>query len=256
MAIKGKGRTRSRRVIAAPPRPQLVVRKPPIWRRRWLLVVVVLVVLAGIGTGATINVRRSHARHFTSKEVAGIEAYAAKLRAAFPTDRQTVPPDLVLIFPNFSADLDKLAKGTLKPADATTEAGNLTVAAQTAATAIQNLPVSSMISASFTVTGVSDGSTGANAGNIVARGATQDLVNGAQYLMVEAFRIWAQAGTVFTQAAATTDTTARQTLVTTATQLNHEASSLFDRGYQKILAIENVLGIVAQAPANVSAPGA
>ena len=256
MAIKGKGRTRSRRVIAAPPRPQLVVRKPLLWRRRWVRVVVVLIVLAGIGTGVTISVRRSHARHFKAKEVAGIEAYAAKLRSAFPTDRQVVPPDLVVFFPNLSADLDKLAKGTLKPADATTEAGKVTSAAQAGATAVQNLKVSSLIPASFTVTGVSDGSTGANPGNIVARGATQDLVNGAQYLMVEAFQVWAQAGNVFTQAAATTDTTARQALVNAATQLDQQASSLFDRGYQKILAIENALGIVAQSPANTSAPGA
>ena len=94
MAIKGKGRTRSRRVIAAPPRPQLVVRKPPLWRRRWVRVVVVLIVLAGIGTGVTISVRRSHARHFKAKEVAGIEAYAAKLRSAFEST-QTV---LELVF--------------------------------------------------------------------------------------------------------------------------------------------------------------
>ena len=74
--------------------------------------------------------------------------------------------------------------------------------------------------------------------------------------MVEAFQVWAQAGNVFTQAAATTDTTARQALVNAATQLDQQASSLFDRGYQKILAIENALGIVAQSPANTSAPGA
>ena len=48
MAIKGKGRTRSRRVVAAPPRPQLVVRKPPIWRRPWFLIAFGVVAVAGI----------------------------------------------------------------------------------------------------------------------------------------------------------------------------------------------------------------
>ena len=256
MAIKGKGRTRSRRVIAAQPRPQLVVRKPPLWRRRWVQIVVVLIVLAGIGIGVSISVRRSHARHFKTEEVAGIEAYAAKLRATFPADHENVPPDLVVFFPNLSSDLDKLAKGTLKPAAATTEAGTITSAAQATATAIQNLKVSSVIPARFTVTGVSTGSTGAKPEGIVARGATQALVNNAQYLMVEAFQVWAQAGNVFAEAAATTDTTARQALVNAATQLDHQASSLFDRGYQKVLAIENALGIVAQTHANGTVPGA
>ena len=48
MAIKGKGRTRSRRVVASPPRPQLVVRKPPIWRRPWFLIAFGVVAMAGI----------------------------------------------------------------------------------------------------------------------------------------------------------------------------------------------------------------
>jgi hypothetical protein len=256
LAIKGKGRTRSRRVIAAPPRPQLVVRKPLLWRRRWVRVVVVLIVLAGIGTGVTISVRRSHARHFKSKEVAGIEAYAAKLRATFPADRENVPPDLVAFFPNLSSDLDKLAKGTLKPADATTEAGKISTTAQAAANAIAALKVSSMIPSSFTVTGVSDGTGGSKPGDIVARGATQDLVNEAQYLMSQAFQVWTEAGTLMTQAAAATDPTVLKALVDSATKLDQRASDLFDHGYQKILAIENALGIVAQSPANISAPGA
>jgi len=258
LAIKGKGRARSRRVIAAPPRPQLVVRKPPLWRRRWVRVVVVLIVLAGIGTGVTISVRRSHARHFKSKEVAGIEAYAAKLRATFPADRENVPPDLVVFFPNLSSDLDKLAKGTLKPADATTEASTVSTSAQATASAITALTqkVSSMIPSSFTVTGVSDGTGGSKPGNIVARGATQDIVNEAQYLMSQAFQVWTEAGNLMTQAAAATDPTVLKALVNSATKLDQRASDLFDRGYQKILAIENALGIVAQSPANSSVPGA
>jgi hypothetical protein len=256
LAIKGKGRTRSRRVIAAPPRPQLVVRKPPLWRRRWLRIVVVLIVLAGVGTGVTINIRRSHARHFKAKEVAGIEAYAAKLRATFPADRQIIPPDLVVLFPNLSSDLDKLAKGTLKPADATTEASTVSTTAQAAAKAIDGLNVSSMIPSSFTVTGVSDGSTGGTPGNITARGATQDLVRGAQYLMSQAFQVWSEAGNLMTQAATATDTTVRQALVNSATELDRRASDLFDHGYQKILGIENALGILTQSPARAPVPGA
>ena len=40
MAIKSKGRTRSRRTVSAAPKRGLVVRKPPIWRRRWVWLVV------------------------------------------------------------------------------------------------------------------------------------------------------------------------------------------------------------------------
>src|SRR5262249_22317215 len=151
-----------------------------------------------------------------AKEVAGIEAFAAKLRATFPSDRETVPPDLVVFFPNLSSDLDKLAKGTLQATDATTEAGKVTSSAQATASAIAGLNVSSMIPSSFTTTGVSDGSTSATPRYITTRGAMQSVVTEAQYLMSQAFYVWSQAGAVMTQAAATTDTTARQALVDSA----------------------------------------
>src|SRR6266542_3863692 len=52
MAIKGKGRTRGRRAVAAPPKRAVVVRKPPIWRRRWVWLAVG--VAAGVGIVAGI----------------------------------------------------------------------------------------------------------------------------------------------------------------------------------------------------------
>src|SRR5439155_23847529 len=109
-------------------------------------------------------------------------ACAAALRATFPADRENGPPDLLVFFPNLSSDRDKLAKGTLKPADATTDASTVSTRAQATASAITALTqkVSSMIPSSFTVTGVSDGTGGSKPGNIVARGARQDIVNEAQ----------------------------------------------------------------------------
>ena len=52
MAIKGKSKSRGgRRVVAAPPRPTLVVRKPPIWKRRW-----VWATLGTVGAAAILEV--------------------------------------------------------------------------------------------------------------------------------------------------------------------------------------------------------
>jgi hypothetical protein len=51
MAIKGKGRTRGRRAVAAPPKRAIVVRKPPIWRRRWVWLALGVAAVVGIVAG-------------------------------------------------------------------------------------------------------------------------------------------------------------------------------------------------------------
>src|SRR5438034_709031 len=103
MAIKGKGRTRSRRVIAAPPRPQLVIRKKPIWKRRWVWAAVGLAAAAGITTAVLLHIRSTNERELkaaTQKAdtvISQAKATVAKIQAIDVT--KVIPEDSEVTFP-------------------------------------------------------------------------------------------------------------------------------------------------------------
>jgi len=253
LAIKGKGRTRSRRVIAAPPRAQLMVRKPPIWRRPLVWMLVGLLAIGGILAGVLVSLDHRHQRQLRYREVAAIQAFTDKLKATFPADAQTIPPDLIVFYPTVNADLDSLANGKLKPAAAVTKATALQASAQQASTAIQALSVARLISPDFTVTGTPTGKR--NGGDIQAPGATQQQLLDAQFLMAEAFQTWQQMGVAF-EAAAAVGGARQKALIEHAKQLNGLAGTEFDRGYRKVLTIRNTLGLTAPARQLPTAPGA
>jgi hypothetical protein len=243
MAIKGKGRTRGRRTVAAPPRPQLVIRKPPIWRRPVTWIVIGVLALGGILAGVFSSVHAHGVRRLKDRERAAVQAFAAELKAKFPSDSTFVPPDAYVFYPNLSADMDKLAKGDLSPADAVTEAKAVQDSAQKAASGVASLNVSNLISADFSVTGLTGPSTGAaTPADIQAKGATQQVVLDAQFLMTQAFELWQQEGSVM-EAAAGLQGDSQKSVIDQAKQLGSKASGLFDRGYRKILNIQSALGI-------------
>src|SRR5437867_596221 len=120
MAIKGKGRARARsgrRVIAAPPRPQIVVRKPPIWKRRWVWAVVAGLAVASIVVGVVLSVQASHRRSFRDREAAALDNLAHRFVSRFPKDRQESPGNLFVFYPSFNGSLDDLSNGKVSPGD-------------------------------------------------------------------------------------------------------------------------------------------
>jgi len=207
-----------------------------------VLVTVAVLALAAVGLGVWNGQRRKHHREFIASEVAAIEAFSAKLKVTFPTDLQPIQPDLIVFYPSLGTNLDKLAKGQLTPADATTQADAVATSAQKAATAISGLNVSQLIPAKFTVSGASNGASGTAAKDITAKGATQHELLDAQFLMAQSFQVWQQVGDLMKTTADATGAQ-RQALVDQTKQLAAKAASLFDRGYQKVLAIQNALGI-------------
>ena len=88
MAIKGKGRTLSRRVVAAPPRPQLMVRKPPVWRRPLTWVIVGAVLAGAIGYGVWRTISNHRAADLKAQEIAAVEKYNGLVVAQYPQDQQ------------------------------------------------------------------------------------------------------------------------------------------------------------------------
>jgi hypothetical protein len=250
LAIKGKGRTRGRRVIAAPPRPPVYIRKPPIWRRPVVWIVVGVLALGGILTGVFLSLHHKHARDFKTRESAAIDQYTGRLTAKFPVDAELVPPDLIAFYPNFSQGAQNLGSGKLKPADAITYAKHVQTTASAAANQISGLSVTKLIPADFTVTGQANGQTtgsGQSADLIEAPGATRLVLQDAQLLMSQGLQLWAQAGKVLEQAARAAPTD-RKALADEAVQLTQQGGNIFDAGYQKLLEIRSALGLSSQIP--------
>jgi hypothetical protein len=217
----------------------------------WALVA--LLAIGGILAGVLVSLDHRNQRQLRFREVAAVQAFTDKLKATFPPDAQTIPPDLIVFYPTVGADLDGLANGKLKPADAVTKAKAMQASALRASTAVQALSVARLISPDFTVTGAPTGKP--NGGEIQAPGATQQQLLDAQFLMAEAFQTWQQVGVAFEAASGATG--ARQkALIEHAKQLNSIAGTEFDRGYRKVLTIRNVLGLAAPAKQLPTAPGA
>lgn len=233
MAIKGKGRTRGRRVIAAPPRPQLVVRKPPIFKRRWVQVTAAAVLLLGIGAivFATLHGRSVRARE--DRETNEVARFRTLVLAQLPQDRQPVPPDLLVLFPNLGQDLSSLTSGDLKPADAAKKADAVSKDASAGADGLQTLQVNQIIGSEFAD----------------ARTQMQD----AQFLMVQSLRIWENVGALMKSASAATGDQ-QKTLVAQIQDLQSQAGALFDRGYAKVVRLAKSLGINTTIPFQPSPP--
>jgi hypothetical protein len=237
MAIKGKRRTRGRRMVAAPPRPQLVVRKPPLFRRRWFLVSLGVVVIAAILVAVLTSIHSSNVKKLKDREAAAVGNLTQQFVAAFPAERQTVPPDLYFFYPTLSDNLDSLANGKLSAKDADDQAAKLLDSATKAASAMGKVGVEKLIPTSFTVSRVP------KAGG---KGITRQELVDARFLMQRAFNLYASIATVM-KAAAEAEGAKQKALVDDAKQMATEASDLFSQGWQTVVSIQTRLGI--QAPA-------
>jgi hypothetical protein len=221
MAIKGKGRTRGRKVVATPPRRQLVVRKPPIWRRPWVLAVVGLIVLGGILAAILTAVGNRAEEARTERETLAVQRFLDRVRVEFPDEAQNVPPDLVVIFPSVSQDLPQIGN-ELSPRETRRKGREVAEAASAAAEGLQAVAVDQVIPAEFA--------------------DHRTTFGDAQFMMVQAFRIYERIGTLM-QAAADVSGDERTVLVEQAQELTSQAGALFDRGYAKIVRIANRLRI-------------
>jgi hypothetical protein len=235
MAIKGKGRTRGRRTVAAPPRRQLVVRKPPIWRRRSVLAAVGLFILAGIlwAVLAAVDSRSNRAR--TERETAAVQRLFNRVKAEFPAEILPVPPDLVVIFPSVSQDLPLIGTD-LSLREARRKGRDVATSARSAADGVEAIPIADLIPAEFP--------------------GHRTTFTDAQFLMGQAFRLYERIGALM-QTAANVSGEERQVIITEAQELTSHAGALFDRGYAKLHRVANRLGIsttVIPSPAPTSSP--
>jgi cell division septation protein DedD len=226
MAIKGKGRSRSRRVIAAPPRPSLMVRKPPVWKRTWVRVVAGLLVLAGIAVifNSVLHSRSVKARR--NRETVAVQKYVNLLRDAIPKDRSAVPPDLVVIFPSVATDLPKIGTD-IKGSDAVKRGKEIADQATAASDALSSIPVSDVIPSEFQ--------------------SVRDTFTDGQFLMSQGVGLYEQIGQLIQASTAFTKAGA-QPLLDQAQALANKAGTLFDQGYGKVIRVAKSVGINVNIP--------
>jgi hypothetical protein len=247
MAIKGKSKSRGgRRVVAAPPRPTLVVRKPPIWKRRWVWATLAGVAAAVVLFGVLLKLHHSHQHAFRQKEIEAVQSFSQALERRLPPDRQVIPPDLIQLFPNLQTDLQNLGSGQLKDPTSAVDAGQkVATAATNSSNAISSMSLTKFFPLDFQVTGTS---------GVTGKGATLAAMQDAQFLISQSLKVYGEAGQIMKQAAEATGTE-RQALAQQGQDLLSSASTLFDKGLQKLLDLRRALGFKTINPGSGVQPG-
>ena len=220
MAIKGKGRTRGRRAVAAPPKRTVVVPKPPIWRRRWVWLAVALVAVAGILTGVQIAVHAHGVSARKDREERAMRAYLNQFQLHLPADRTPVPPDVIVIFSSVGDDLS--AGNGLTAAQMGKKGIDVADMASKSADGLEKVPVARLIPSEFQ--------------------ADRTELNEAQFLVAQAYHLYEQVGALL-QSAAGVSGDQRQVILDQVQILTNRSGALFDRGYAKIVRIAQRLGI-------------
>ena len=247
MAIKGKGKSRSgRRVVAPPPRPQLVQRKPPIARRpvTWVVAGVVVVVLAGLLVRKgmidhSTSVRAAEARALRTKEASGVLTVVQQVATALPPGTTAPSGGIPQIFTNVPTQLADIAAGKGgTPLQVAAEAKALSTAAGTAATAIGKVNVQQLIPASFTL---------GQTASMHTPGLTQLTLQTALGQMAQALQTYQAVGGLMA-VAAELPAAQRAPIIKEATALVTTATSAWDAGYTPLLNMEFLLKLTSAVP--------
>jgi hypothetical protein len=242
VAIKGKGKTRSRRVVAAPPRPPVYVRKPPFFRRRSTLAALGALAVIGIAYTTFQTLQNRSERELRRRESQAVRSFSNRLTAAFPTDRQVVPPDVYFFYQDFTKDLEQMEKGKLSSAEAIKKGQEVKKSAIAAAGRVQQIQIDRLIPADLTVS---------RDVNVRAEGVTRQEVRDAQFLIVRAFRLYAAAGALVEEAGAAPKNR-QANLSRQAQDLMGQAIDLFSKGYRTVASLKARVGI--KTPISRTAP--
>ena len=190
------------------------------WRRRWLWAAAAVVAVAGIAA-AILSAKHSHdvaARR--EREIRAVRGYLNQFQFHLPADRTPVPPDAIVIFSSVQDDIDNFKD--LSRAQADTKGKAVTDAATKSSGGLEKVVIGRLIPEEFA--------------------ADRAELGEAQFLIVQAYRLYEPIGALFQQAAGVSGE-ARQALLDQAQSLMNQSGALFDRGYVKIVRMANRLGI-------------
>jgi hypothetical protein len=239
MAIKGKSKSRSRRVVAVPPRPPVYVRKKPLFRRPWFLITVAALAIAGTLTGLFIAMGNNSRERLQQRTIEAVTTFAARVEAGFPDPpaSQPVPPTGYAMFPTLSTDLDAVLSGD-KSIDGVQKGQNLQDASKAAVEAIAGINVTKIIPAEAEVT---------EARGARGPGGTRLVMLEAQFLIVQSFELYEDVG-ILMERAAGLPRGERGPVIDQAKGLTAQAQALFNRGYQKITNVRALLESITLNP--------
>jgi hypothetical protein len=226
MAIKSKGRTRGGRAVAAAPRRGLVVRKPPIWRRVWVWILVGVLALGGILFGLFSWMHSRDVKATRARETLAIQKVLNELRSALPDDRRPVPPDVVVIFPSVTDDLQKIGTD-IKGNAIVTRGREIREQATASLRRIQAIRIDRLVPAEFK--------------------SDQATVTDAMFLMARAVGLYEQVGRIV-EISEDVPPADQASLIQQATRLTQQSGGLFDAGYRKIVHLANEFGVPVTIP--------
>lgn len=240
MAIKGKSKSRSRRVVAAPPRPQIVARKRQLWEQPLAWVVVGLLVVGAITFGTLRKVhaddvatQKQAAAALKAREAKAVGRFAAAVSANLPSDQQTPSGgSSLIIFASLPTMLDQSIKGEISPSAARTRFLNLAATAQKDAQGMSKVNAITMINGEFDA-----GTTQ----SLKTPGLTQSLLNQSQQQMQQALAMYASIGRIAASAAVLPQAS-RNAILTEAKAMVSEAQSMFGNAYNTLNQIEVTVG--------------
>jgi hypothetical protein len=234
MAIKGKGKTRGGRAVAPAPRPVIVSRKPPIYRRKWLLFTLIVILVVGTGAGIYVAIHNASKSSAQTEMREAVSKYSNQLVVQIPSDRQSAGGDTLFLFPDASGDLDDLASGDTKPADSVKQADQLSAQAKKALAAIQVIKLNEIIQSKFDV----------GIGSVRAPGLTLSTLRDAQFMIIQGLRGYERVFTLWKTAAQDgVDPAVRKQMVKEAQTLAADSERLFDEGWTKFVQVRHQAGL-------------
>jgi hypothetical protein len=245
MAIKGKGKTKSRPAARAP-RPAPVVRKPPFFLRRWVQFVVA--VLLGMGVvmvvvWATNGVRRADADEARTAAEANARRVVTQWQSTVDGVISKIAPGSspgsgsVTALPELSASVETLAKGDQdgKAQDTATTAIGLT---QEAAATLGGVDLPTLITK--------------DEGLDLA---TTNYVLNSKARMLDGIDLYAQVAKLVKTAVTTDDAAVTEASIAQAKALLPIAQRVFAEGYGDYTQALAGVGIVQQPPGLSGQPG-
>lgn len=245
MAIKGKSKTRTRKMVAAPPRPQLVTRKKPVLLRATTWIVLGCVVLLAVGWVGWVWWEHKQASNLKSREQVAIADLAQRVTQQLPADQSTPQGTTQLqVFPSIAQTIDQIDKNQVTGDKATASAQAIIDQANKAGQGIQKILLS-LVKEDFNV-GLTP--------SLTAPGMTASILNDAQDQMVKAFQLYASVGELMKTAAAMPRGPERTAVLNQARSQAAIAADLWSRGYNTLVQLQSQLDLIA--PSGLQPPAA
>jgi hypothetical protein len=236
MAIKGKSKTRTRKMVAAPPRPQLVTRKKPVLLRATTWIVLGVIVLLAVGWVGWVWWDHKQASNLKSREQIAVADLAQRVTQQLPADQSTPQGTTELqVFPSISQTIDQIDKNQVTAAKATASAQAIIDQANKAAQGLQKISLQSLVKEDFNV-GLTP--------SLTAPGMTSSILNDAQDQMIKAFQLYASVGELMKTAAAMPKGPERTAVLNQARSQAAIAADLWSRGYNTLVQLQTQLGLI------------